>query len=201
MKKLLSITAALIITLLLSYSADAQTRTTTTVKKTSYPYLDISPNAGFIMPLGVFADQYKASPRAGLDLTYRVNKEVGIYSTFSYNSLQNKQENLPSSSYIEATVGPRYYFNHPRLSSKFFIEGGLGAYIFNSPAYSVTTNEVTQNVAASTDTRMGVNTGIGGIVNLSQTVDIFVRSKYNMLFREGGTSSFIATDGGVTVRF
>jgi hypothetical protein len=202
MKKLFSLTAALLLITLLSYSADAQTRTTTTTRsKVTYPYLEIAPNAGFLMPVGVFADQYKASPKAGLDFTYRVNKEVGIFGSASYNSLQNKNESLPSSSHLELSVGPRYYFTHPRLSSKLFIEGGVGAYIFNSPAYSITVNDVTQDVAASTDTRMGANTGLGGSIFLSQNVDLFLRGKYNMIFREGGTSSYISSDAGVTVRF
>jgi hypothetical protein len=164
-------------------------------------FWDVSPSGGFITPVGIFADIYKPSGRAGIDLAYRVNKEVGLYGNFTYNALRTKDPNGPKSSYLEATVGPRYYFMHPKLKSSLFLEGGVGAYIFNQETHSINSPDGVTEIPGTSDTRPGVNAGIGGTLNVSDNIDIFVRSKYATIFRTGGTSSFIATDGGLTIRF
>jgi opacity protein-like surface antigen len=200
MKKYLTISLILVFTFLLIDTSQSQVRTTTRVK-TPLSYWSISPFGGFNLPIGTFADNYKASGVAGLDIDYRVNHETSIFLSFAYNFLRTKDPDGPKSSYISYTVGPRYHFTHPRLNSSIFLEGGVGGYTFNSDAYTI--NDPTVGpipVEKVSDTRVGVNAGIGAELNLSPRLDIFVRSKYHSIFRTGGTSSFIGTDGGFKIR-
>jgi hypothetical protein len=178
--------------------SDAQTRT---VRRYGQ-FWTISPMGGFMLPLGTFADNYKASGRVGLDIAYTVNKETAIYANFGYNFLSNKDPNGPSSSYISYTVGPRYHFRNPKLSSSFFLEAGVGGYTFNSDAYTITdpSGAPPSQIAASSDTKLGVNAGLGADVNLGKSIDLLVKGKYHTIFREGGTSSFMSVDAGLAFK-
>lgn len=197
-KVLLVILGLFIFTGFFASDSNAQTRTVVRYGQ----FWTISPMGGFMLPLGEFADQYKASGRIGLDIGYTVNKETALYANFGYNFLSTKDPNGPSTSYISYTVGPRYHFRNPKLSSSFFLEAGVGGYTFNSDAYTITdpSGTSTSNIDASSDTKLGVNAGIGADVNLGKTIDLLVKGKYHTIFREGGTSSFFSVDAGLAFK-
>lgn len=197
MKKIYLLIFTLLLTVAVSDPANAQYKNRTSA--TGFGYWSISPFGGFNLPIGTFADNYKASGVAGLDIDYRVNRETAIFVSFAYNFLRTKDPAGPKSSYISYVIGPRYHFTHPQLKSSFFLEGAVGGYTFNSDAYTINDPIApggTRQIDKVSDTRVGVNVGIGADLNLSPKFDIFVRSKYHSIFRTGGTSSFIGTDAG-----
>lgn len=174
------------------------TLTKTTSSKTSiYPIFTLSPIGGAIFPLSELGNSYKAGFNAGLDAGMRLNKEVSIYGKMGYYNLSANTPGAPNSSYIEISAGPRYYFSSPKLKSNFFLESGVGAYIFSQDAY------VTQgvNVEKQSNTNIGLNVGPGVTLQLSKAVDIILKTKYHMIFNSGGSRSFVTALGGLEFKF
>ncbi|MEO7358562.1 MAG: outer membrane beta-barrel protein [Ignavibacteria bacterium] len=163
---------------------------TTKLKQT---YFTISPTAGLIFPVGNFANLFKSGYSLGLDLGYRVNKEVGFYGKFGYSGMNSKTDGIASGRYLEFSAGPRYYMTNPKLSSTLFLEGGVGAYMFGQDAY---TNAAGETVLKLSDTKVGVNAGIGANLALSNSIDILLKTKYHNVFADGGSHSFITAIGG-----
>ena len=210
MKKLISLTFAIAMMLFISnaYSQELNTssfskETNESVSKTkSYGYWELTPSAGVIFPVGKFSENFDISGRTGLDLGYRINKEVAIYGNVTYNLLSSKAQSGPNASYLSYTVGPRYYFTNPKLKSTLFLEAGLGGYTFTQDEYSTTVEGVTTNFPEEGETRFGVNAGVGGDVFISDNVSLLLKAKYNLIMSGGDQArSFISTDAGVNIRF
>jgi len=194
MKKLLSITFAVALIFMFSDSYSQST-------KKSYGYWELTPSGGVLFPIGAMSENFEISGRAGLDVTYRVNREVGIYGNFAYNMLTSKTSSTPNASYMSYTVGPRYYFTNPKLKSTLFVEAGVGGYTFTQDAYTTTDPQgVNTNFPGQGDTRFGFNAGIGGDIHMSDNVSLLLRTKYNTILGDN-TNSFIGVDGGVNIRF
>jgi opacity protein-like surface antigen len=185
-------------------STETSTTTTTKTKFTAkkYGYFELTPMAGVLFPVGVFANDFDISGRAGLDMGYRINSEVGVYGNVSYNFLSPKQSEGPGASYLSYTVGPRYYFTNPKLKSTIFLEAGVGGYSFTRDEYSITNQGITTNFPEAGETRFGVNTGIGADVIVSDNVSLMLKAKYHIIMSGGDNArSFIGTDAGVNIRF
>lgn len=210
MKKLISLTFAIAMMLFMSNAYSQELNTTSfskesneSVSKTkSYGYWEITPSAGVIFPVGKFSENFDISGRTGLDLGYRINREVAIYGNVTYNLLSSKAESGPNASYLSYTVGPRYYFTNPKLKSTLFLEAGVGGYTFTQDEYSTTVEGITTNFPEEGETRFGVNAGVGGDVWVSDNVSLLLKAKYNLIMSGGDNArSFISTDAGVNIRF
>ncbi len=191
---------ALVIGLSNSNIINAQSSGTTVTKtsKTSlYPVFTLSPVAGAIFPMSELGNTYAAGFNGGLDLGVRMNRELSLYTKLGYYSLTNNTTTAPSSSYIEISAGPRYNFTDPKLKSIFFLEAGVGAYIFSQDAYT----EGTQTFEKISNTNVGLNVGPGVALQLSKVMDIILKSKYHMIFNDGGTRSFLTALGGLEFKF
>src|SRR5690606_7827646 len=161
MKKLLSITFAVALIFMFSDSYSQST-------KKSYGYWELTPSGGVLFSIGAMSENFEISGRAGLDVTYRVNREVGMSGNFAYNMLTSKTSSTPNASYMSYTVGPRYYFTNPKLKSTLFVEAGVGGYTFTQDAYTTTDPQgVNTNFPGQGDTRFGFNAGIGGDIHMS----------------------------------
>ncbi len=167
-------------------------------KRKTYPQWSLSGLAGVSFPVGQFGDNYKSGPAFGLDLSYKVNKEVGFFAKLGYSMYPNKDGGpVPDGKYIEYTVGPRYYFTSRNLKSAIFLEAGLGGYSFNQDGYVL--DGVT--VGNYTSTNFGMNAGIGGILNLGRDVDLSFKAKYHNILTTDGSTSFIEPVLGIDLRF
>lgn len=196
MKKLVSLTFAIAVMLFMSSNVYSQTKTK------SYGYWELSPMGGVIFPVGKFSENFDVSGRTGLDLGYRVNREVAIYGNVSYNFLSSKAQEGPTASYMSYTIGPRYYFTNPKLKSTLFLEAGVGGYTFTQDEYSTTLEGVTTNFPEEGETRFGINAGVGGDIYMSDNVSLMLKAKYNLIMSGGDNArSFIGTDAGVNIRF
>ena len=90
MKTVKTLFATLVLFLVIGVSAQSQTK-----MKSPYPVFSVSPVGGVSFPIGKFGDNFKTGPSFGLDLSYRVNKEVGFYAKFGYNIFSNKVADIP----------------------------------------------------------------------------------------------------------
>lgn len=171
------------------------TTITTPATKIKYPYWGITPLGGAIFPIGIFGDNFKAGGTVGLDIGYRLNKEVGFYVKGGYYFLNSKITTAPIGHYIEYIVGPRYYFTKASIKSSLFAEVGVGGYTFTQNSY-VNPLDTTQ-FAQISDTRPGVNAGLGASVALGKNVNLMFKTKYHVLFTPNGSTSFVTALGGI----
>lgn len=211
MKKLISLTFAIAIMFFMStaYSqqiTDLSSHNTDKENVTAdkYGYWELTPSGGLIFPIGSFSNNFEISANTGADITYRVNREVGIYGNITYNMLSSKISEGPSASYLSYTAGPRYYFTNPDLKSTLFLEAGVGGYTFTQDAYSETVQGVTTNFPEQGDTRVGFNAGVGGDVFLSDNLSLMLKAKYHTILGSGddnSTRSYLGTNAGINIRF
>ncbi len=160
-------------------------------------FLQLTLQGGFMVPIGNYlVDNYFNSAMAGADLAYRVNTEVALYGEVRYFFLSRKDTLGPSSSYLEANFGPRFYFRPKCFRSSFFLEAGIGPYIFFQGS-GVTT---TTTYESKTELRMGACAGVGGELVLTNSLFITLKSKVNTIFYPFGSTTFISGIGGFTIR-
>ncbi len=189
----------LLISLIILFSTAAVNSQTsyTTVKKSAYPQLSLSPFGGIMFPVAKLSDNFKPGGSVGLDLSYKVNKEVGFFAKFGYDFFRSKTSGVPDGRFFEYTAGPRYYFTSKNLKSSIFLEAGIGAYTFNQHGYLM---EGTAYPEVSY-TKFGYNAGIGAVLNLGRDIDLLFKTQYNTIMTEDGSSSYITPLLGIDVRF
>lgn len=174
-----------------SVNLHAQDMTTTTTQRTTTKrlptsnYFTLTPYIGAFVPLFFYADKPERFSGAGnfsVDLTYRINREVGFYIDAGVNYIDNQRANAFS---FEGTAGPRYYFDS-KSKSKFFVEIGGGV-------HSITIGEnALNNFQSETYTDLMVTGGIGAQLYLTQTVKLVGKSRYHQVF---ATKSRFVSDG------
>lgn len=165
------------------------------------PKYSVAIFGGFIQPVSDLNDFYKSSGTVGLSVYYDVNKEVSLGTDVSFNFLANRQEGGSSSSFLQITSGPRYYFKTRKLKSSFFLEAGIGGYMFNSGTFTINAAGDSPNPPSEVNVNLGVSGGVGGEVSLTNSIKMIFRGKYHNIFAEGGSTNFITLDGGIKFRF
>jgi hypothetical protein len=176
-------------------------------KKITYPLFSIAPVIGVQFPAGGLNDEYKASWNAGLEMNLKVNRETSFWLKAGYYDMPVRSDGdisfTSGGSYIEITAGPRYVFTKPNLKAKFFLEAGLGAYIFNMKEYTYNTYPlaggpaVVVTVPSASTTNLGVNVGPGVLVPLGGTVELIMKAKLHYIFESGASRTFITAMAGV----
>jgi hypothetical protein len=206
MMKTLKMTAILLAFILGSQGILSQQTTTGTANKKyvkeKFPHVSIAPFGGAIFPLTkAMRDEFKPGGLAGLDVGYRLNREVALYAKFTYMFMSSKLTGAPIGSYLEFTAGPRYYLTHPKLKSNLFFEGGVGAYNFRQNSY-VSTSEMGGTVIPQIlSTRAGINGGVGASLTLFPSLDILAKANYHNIFTPNGSQGFMTVNGGLEFRF
>jgi hypothetical protein len=195
--------STIVVLLILGFTSSTFTQITnkpvskTTVKKQSFPEFTIAPSGGAIFPLTRdFRSDFKPGGMAGLDMGLKVNKEVALYTKFSYMFMSSKKSGAPIGQYMEFSAGPRYYFTHPKLKSQVYFEGGAGAYYFKQNAYiNPEDNTITINQVSRTNA--GINGGIGASLFISDAVNIMAKTKYHNVFTQTGSIGFMTVNAGL----
>lgn len=194
-------------TLLLVTASFSQQNVNTNPKKEKsvkkiYPHVSIAPIGGAIFPLTKsLRDEFKPGGLVGLDIGYRLNKEVALYGKFSYIFMSSKVTGAPVGNYLEFSAGPRYYFTHPKLNSSLFFEAGVGAYNFMQKSYVNPADTTGTVIPQISNIKAGINGGIGVSLALSNVVDILAKAKYHNIFTQNGTQGFMTINGGFEFRF
>ena len=188
----------LMLVLFITNVSEAQT------KKVSYPLFSIAPIVGVQFPVSGLNDNYNPSWNAGLDFNLAVNRETSFFLNATYFNMPVKDNVavLSSASYIGITAGPRYVFTSPKIKAKFFLEAGLGVYIFTQKEFTIVGPPDVVFPSAST-TNFGVNVGPGVIIPLGGAADLVMKSKLHYSFESGGAGgsrTFVTGVVGVDFR-
>lgn len=197
--KHLVLVSALVLTVTMSTAQVTTTTTTKTkVKKQNFPEFSIAPTGGAIFPLTrEFRSEFKPGGLAGLDIALKLNKEVGIYSKFTYMFMSSKKTGAPIGQYMEFSAGPRYYFMHPKLKSQIYFEGGAGAYHFSQNSYTDPADVNAAEISQVSRTQAGINGGIGATLFLTDAVKIVAKGKYHNIFTQTGSVGFMTVNAGL----
>jgi len=211
MKSLKLLTVSLVAFIMLAANISNAQKTETTVITTNnktykvtkevFPQWSVAPFGGAIFPVATLSESFKPNGAFGLDVGAKINKEVGFYGKFGYYFMNSNRNGAPVGKYIEATVGPRYYFSSVNVKSQLFVDAGIGMYNFSQSSFVDPTSLTGATVAEISDTKAGVNAGVGASIFLGQDVNLMVRTKYNTVFTEGGTTSFITAATGIEFKF
>jgi hypothetical protein len=182
----------LMLVLFITNISEAQT------KKEVYPVFSISPLGGVQFPVGGLNDTYGVSWNAGAEVSMKINRETAFFLNGSYFNLPIKSgADAPNASYIAITAGPRYYFGGPKLKAKFFMEAGVGMYMFTIKEHTFTNGAISPSVTA---TYFGANTGPGVTIPLGGSVDMLMKAKLHYTFHEGGSHTFLSTVAAIEFR-
>lgn len=190
----------------LLYSNITQAQVSTKTYKSQYPEVSIAPVGGVQFPLGNLNDRYGTSWNAGLEVSLQVNKEVAFFLKGGYYAMPIKDEvnfNPTDANYWEITAGPRYIFSSPNIKAKFFIEAGLGAYIFHEKEYTLMATEPGYpdlTISGRSTTNFGVNAGPGVMVPLGKVADLVMKAKIHYTFESDNSHYFIAAIIGVNFK-
>ncbi|MEO8209440.1 MAG: outer membrane beta-barrel protein [bacterium] len=193
MKSIKFLTAILAIIFMFNSTIFSQTK----MKKPAYPQWSINPMGGISLPVGTFGDNFKTGPSFGLDVSYKINKEVGFYVEGAYNIFASKLGGAAADGkYLEYTIGPRYYFTAKNLKSAIFLELGLGGYSFTQDSYTLDS----VMVGEYTDNKFGINAGVGAVLNLGKDIDFIIKAKYHTILTSDGSTSYISPMIGIDIR-
>jgi hypothetical protein len=160
-------------------------------------FWQITAQGGFMVPVGKYmTDTYYNSGIIGADVTYKVNTEVALFGEVQYIMLSPKDTLGPSQGYLNLNVGPRIYFRPKCYRSSFFLEAGVGPFFHFQSSY--TTPDGTFD--SKTEVRMGANAGVGGELVLTNSLFITLKCKINSIFYSFGSTTFMSSIGGFTIR-
>lgn len=111
---------------------------------------------------------WTAGWNAGFDMMGGIDSVMGILFSTSYTSLFSGHSGYDNYSYLEITIGPRFYSNFGK--QKYFIEGGLG----NSMTF-----KSTSPYGNSDSPYMGlaISFGAGTIFNVTDDMGLLVKCK------------------------
>ena len=174
-----------------------------TVKKSmiaEYPAVSIAPFVGIQFPMADLGNYYKSSFNVGLDINLKINREVSFFLNGTYFDMPIKPETpSPSASFIAITAGPRYVLSSANVKAKFFLEAGVGAYIFATKDYTTTTAPIV-TVPGKSTTNFGVNTGPGVVLPLSDSMDLMMKTKLHYVFNKDGSNTFLSALMGLSFK-
>lgn len=168
--------------------------------QSKYPYWSINVTGGGTLPIGSFGDGYELSGNVGADVVYHIDPYWAVYGNGTYNFLRvkNSTSSSPTSSYIEATAGPRYYFSRKQVIA--FGEVGVGLYTHYIGSSTVTVANITSTSPSSTKSNFGTNIGAGVEVPISKDIDLTGKAKYHIIFYSGETQTYGGIYGGINFR-
>ncbi len=184
-----------------------QTSNPSTVKKEKsvkkmFPHFSIAPVGGAIFPLTrTLREEFKPGGLVGLDIGYRINKEVGLVGQVAYIFMGSKTTGAPIGQYLQFSAGPRYFFTHPKLKSAVFLEAGAGAYNFTQKSYVNPSDTTGTAIPQIQNTKAGIYGGIGASVSLSNSLDILAKGDYHNVFTQNGSQGFLTVKAGLEFRF
>jgi len=105
---------------------------------------------------------------------------------------------MPTTGYLENTVGPRFYFVSKNVRSTFFVEASLGMYTRFRSSYNDSNNVLYDS---DTEVKLGANGGVGGELVITDNIYITLKAKYHTVFGVGGVITYITGSSGLTFRF
>jgi peroxiredoxin Q/BCP len=165
------------------------------------PYFAVTPYGGAIFPIDRgLRDVFKPGWSAGVDLLYRINREVGIWAGASYNQM-TRQTAADVGHYFEGSIGPRYFFTHPKLKAQLFVDAGVGFYNLNQDENLEETEANQYTIEQIDGSKVGINGGVGVTLFVSNAMNVLGKLRYNTIFGTNENVAFLNGGLGLEFRF
>jgi len=168
----------------------------------SFGQIKIGANAGIGLPMGDFGDGYKMGFGGSVEGKYFLNDNLAIGATFGFYSFKMKDDLLTyekseSSADATFTIMPilatvDYYFATEGF--KPYVGAGVGLYSWKSKVSVPYFGDV-----EVTGSDLGIAPTVGFCYGLSEKIDLNVNAKYNMIFTEGSSTTFLGINAGIIV--
>ena len=136
---------------------------------------------GSAVPIGNFADIYKAGFNIVGDIEIPLKKQFSLRGLLGFNQFKSKIDELDDTSIVNINLNLRYTTSGHPLT--FFTEAGPGYYIFKD-----------------VDNKMGVDVGCGFQYKLSHRVWLEFAAHYNIIFTKENNTRFFHLAGGLIFR-
>lgn len=135
-------------------------------------------HAGTAIPMGDFADLYKAGFNILVDFEYPLKKRFSLRTLLGYNQFKSKLIGLDDTSIVNINLNLKY--STPGKPLTFFAEAGPGYYIIKDA-----------------DNKMGVNVGCGFHIKLSKRIRLEFAAHHNTIFTSDKNTYFIHLASGL----
>jgi hypothetical protein len=139
-------------------------------------------HTGTAVPMGDFADLYKAGINILVDIEYPLKKRFSMRTLLGYNQFKSKLAGFDDTSIFNINLNLKY--STPGKPLTFFAEAGPGYYIIKDA-----------------DNKMGVNVGCGFNFRLSQQIRLEFAAHHNTIFTSDKNTYFLHLAGGFIIRF
>ena len=153
--------------------------------------------AGIAIPMGDFGDGYKMGFGGAGNFVYHINPMLDVTGSIGYLTFSGKEADYTFSS-IPVLAGIRYAFGKGNLNPYASGELGLHFGTFDTPEI-VSPGFGTIGGGSASSTDFGIALGAGFLYQLSPKLDLDVNAKFNNIFSEGSSTSFISIMAGVLV--
>ncbi|UCH93714.1 MAG: hypothetical protein JSV88_26075 [Candidatus Aminicenantes bacterium] len=140
-------------------------------------------HTGTAIPMGDFADLYKAGINILVDFEYPLKKHFSLRALLGYNQFKSKLVELDDTSIVNINLNLKY--STPGKPLTFFAEAGPGYYIIKD----------------ADNKKMGVNVGCGFNFRLSQRIRLEFATHHNTIFTSEKNTYFFHLAGGLIIRF
>jgi hypothetical protein len=157
-----------------------------------------------MLPMSDFMRQYDISPNFGVDISYNINPFLGISLSGTYNFLEVYQPNTVEfsdqskklhASYIELTIGGKYFFS--KTTPRPFFETNAGYYKLK---YQLKDYYWNQRIKSN---NFGFNFGVGLDICMYKDILASFKMKFNYAIDtiENSDASYYSFSAGIKYMF
>ena len=185
MKNILTFAMALLLMAGISYRASAQEKGD----------MKLGINAGVALPMGDFGEAWKMGIGGSADFKYFTSEKMAFGANLGYfmfsvkeDSGEKSSDSDPSFSFMPVLATLDYYMG------SFYVGVGAGLYLWNSKVHVPGYGDMSSN-----GSELGIAPSAGILLPISDKIQFNVNGKYNMVFTEGSSTTFISATGGILI--
>lgn len=170
---------------------------------TSFAQIKVGATAGLALPMGDFGDGWKMGFGGGVEGKYFLSDNLALGASLGYYAFSAKDVDIdlksedasdPSFSVMPILATVDYFFANEGF--KPFVGAGVGLFSMKSKVYVPFFGDV-----EATSSELGVAPTVGFLYGISDKLDFNLNAKYNMIFTEGSSTTYLGVNAGVLFSF
>lgn len=170
---------------------------------TSFAQIKVGATAGLALPMGDFGEAWKMGFGGGIEGKYFISEKLALGASLGYyafsakdidTDLKSEGASDPSFSIMPILATVDYFFTAEGF--KPFIGAGVGLFSMKSKVSVPFFGDV-----ETTSSELGIAPTVGFLYGISDKLDFNVNAKYNMIFTEGSSTSYLGVNAGILFAF
>ncbi|CAN5535135.1 hypothetical protein BH10BAC5_BH10BAC5_05420 [soil metagenome] len=159
--------------------------------------ISLGVNGGLIVPTGNLGTNFNVSYNAGAEGVLKLDGTNALYADVTYNNLSPKVtvNNNITFSITEISAGYRRVLTSlagVSARSNLFLDAGAGMY-----TAKISVVNSSGSTSSSSESKFGINLGIGGQFPLSNSSELIARLKFHNVFTDNENTDYITLGAGV----